>query len=52
MKTDNNGNQISILKVFRGASKNERSNGGFYDLIKVKYSNGKTDVICSSEISN
>lgn len=52
MKTDNNGNQISILKVFRGASKNERQNGVFYDLVRVKYSNGKTDVICSSEISN
>ena len=52
MKTNKEGEQIEILKVFRGASKNERVNGGFYDLVKVKYSNGKTDVICSSGISN
>ena len=52
MKTNKEGQQIEVLKVFRGTSKNERPNGGFYDLIKVKYSNGKTDVICSSEISN
>ena len=52
MKTDNNGNQLTILKVFKNTSKNERKNGKFYDLVKVQYSNGKTDVICSSEINN
>lgn len=52
MKTNKEGQQIEIIKVFKNTSKNERVNGGFYDLVKVKYSNGKTDVICSSEISN
>lgn len=53
MKTDNNGNQLIILRTWKNASKLQRENNGtHYDLLKVRYSDGKEDIICSSEISS
>lgn len=55
MKIDRNGNQLEVLKVYKNASTNSREinyKTVFYDLLKVKYSSGKEDIICSSEIQN
>ena len=53
MKTLNNGMQCEILKVYRGQSNNYKANTKEYaDLLKVKYSNGKTEVICSTQLDN
>lgn len=55
MKTDSNGNQLEVLKVYKNASINSREKDFktvFYDLLKVRYSDGKEAIICSSEIQN
>ena len=53
MKTLNNGMQCEILKVYRGQSNNYKANTKQYaDLIKVRLSDGKVKVICSTELLN
>lgn len=53
MKTNKEGQQLEVLKVWRNASINQREfNGAYYDLLRVRYSDGKEDIICSSEISS
>ena len=54
MKTLNNGQQVEILKVFRNQSNNFKNNkrNEYADLLKVKYSNGKMEVICSTQLDN
>jgi len=53
MKTTKEGQQIEILRVYKNASKKQREdNGTHYDLLKVRYSNGVENIICSSEIQN
>ena len=54
MKTLNNGQQVEVLKVFRNQSNNFKNNkrNEYADLLKVKYSNGKTEVICSTQLDN
>lgn len=55
MKTLNSGQTVEVLKTYKNASHNSREinyKTVFYDLLKVIYSNGKEDIICSSEISS
>lgn len=55
MKTLTNGKTVEILKTYKNASHNSREinyKTVYYDLLKVRYSDGKEDVICSSEIQN
>ena len=53
MKTLNNGLQVEILKVFRGQSNNYKLGTKDYaDLIRVRLSDGKIKVICSTELIN
>lgn len=53
MKTLSNGQTVEVLRVYKNASKLQRENNGtHYDLLKVMYSDGKEDIICSSEISS
>mgnify|MGYP003642046989 CR=1 FL=1 len=51
----NNGLQCEVLKVFRNASNNTKVLNGLTvhtDLLKVKLSDGKTIVICETELNN
>ena len=45
---------VEILKVFRNQSNNFKNNkrNEYADLLKVKYSNGKMEVICSTQLDN
>ena len=54
MKTLNNGLQIEVLKVIRNQSYNYKDNTRkeFADLLKVRFSNGKIGLICSTELDN
>ena len=54
MKTLQNGLQVEILKTFRNQSKNFKNDkrNEYADLLRVKYSNGKTEVICSTQLDN
>jgi len=54
MKTLQNGLQVEILKTFRNQSNNYKTNERkeYADLLRVKYSNGKTEVICSTQLDN
>lgn len=54
MKTLQNGLQVEILKTFRNASNNYKTNGRkeYADLLKVKFATGKIGVICSTELIN
>lgn len=52
MKTLNNGSQVEVLKVIRNQSNNYKTNERkeFADLLKVRFSNGKIGLICSTEL--
>ena len=54
MKTLYNGLQCEILKVFRNQSNNYKTNERleYADLIRVRLSDGKVKVICSTELLN
>lgn len=53
MKSLQNGTQVEVLKTFRGQSNNYKANTKEYaDLIKVRLSDGKVKVICSTELLN
>ena len=53
MKTLSNGMQCEVLKVYRGQSNNYKANTKDYaDLIRVRLSDGKVKVICSTELLN
>lgn len=54
MKTLNNGLQVEILKTFRNASNNYKTNERleYADLLKVKLATGKICVICATELLN
>lgn len=53
MKTLNNGLQVEILKVFRNQSNNYKAGTKEYaDLIRVRLSDGKIKVVCSTELLN
>ena len=53
MKTLQNGLQCEVLKVFRNQSNNYKTGTKVYaDLLKVRFSSGKTGVICSTELIN
>ena len=53
MKTLNNGLQCEMLHVYRGQSNNYKANTKEYaDLIRVRLSDGKVKVICSTELLN
>ena len=54
MKTLYNGLQCEILKVFRNQSNNYKTNERkeYADLLRVKLSDGKTVIICATELIN
>jgi len=53
MKSLQNGQQVEVLKTFRGQSNNYKANTKQYaDLIKVRLSDGKIKVVCSTELLN
>lgn len=55
MKTDKEGRQLEVLKTFRNASNTIKvvdKKEVFADLLRVKYSTGKIEVICESQLNN
>lgn len=50
MYTTKEGQTVEVLKTFKGLSKNCNTEGRFNDLIKVRYSDGKEDIICKSDL--
>ncbi len=52
MQVLNNGQTIEVLKVFKSQSNNyKEGTKDFADLLRVRFSDGKIKIICSTELN-